>query len=94
MFSSINKPRININKKNDSLFANTKSSNDIQALYIPVVSVEIPKKDTEPKSDNVSIATNESPATMAGLAEGSIIVKNDFFLEKPRFLPSSIKFCD
>ena len=56
--------------------------------------MEIPKKDTEPKSDNVSIATNESPATMAGLAEGSIILKNDFFLEKPRFLPSSIRFCD
>ncbi len=90
----MNKPSININKKNDSLFANAKSSNDTQALYIPVVRVEIPKKDTEPKSDNVSIATNESPATIAGLAEGSIILKNDFFLEKPRFLPSSIRFCD
>ena len=26
--------------------------------------------------------------------DGSIIFKNDFFLEKPRFFPSSIKFCD
>ena len=74
--------------------ANDKSSKDIQALYIPVVKVEIPKKDTEPKSDNVSIATSESPATIAGLAEGSIILKKDFFFEKPRFFPSSIKFCD
>ena len=94
IFSSINKPKININKKNDNLFAKAKSSNDTQALYMPVVRVEIPKKDTEPKSDYVSIATNESPATMAGLAEGSIILKNDFFLEKPRFLPNSIRFCD
>ena len=47
-----------------------RSSNDIHALYMPVVSVDIPKKDTEPKSDKVSMATSESPATIAGLAEG------------------------
>ena len=54
----------------------------------------IPKKDTDPKSDRVSMATSESPATIAGLAEGRIILKKDFFFEKPRFFPSSIKFCD
>ena len=72
--------------------ANVRSSNEIHALYIPVVSVEIPKKDTEPKSDNVSIATNESPATIAGLADGRIILKKDFCFVNPRFFPSSIKF--
>ena len=56
------------------------------------VKVETPKKETDPKSESVSIATNESPATIAGLADGRIILKNDFFLEKPRFFPSSIKF--
>ena len=69
----MNNPRIKINKKNDNLLARAKSSNEIQALYIPVVSVEIPKKDTEPKSDKVSIATRDRPATIAGLAEGRII---------------------
>ena len=69
-----------------------RSSKEIQALYIPVVKVDIPKKDTDPKSDNVSIATNDKPATIAGHAEGSIILKKDFSLEKPRFFPSSIKF--
>jgi hypothetical protein len=59
-----------------------------------VVNVEIPKNDTEPKSDKVSIATSERPATIAGLAEGRIIFMNDFFFEKPKFFPSSIKFCD
>ncbi len=54
----------------------------------------IPKKDTAPKSDNVSIATKESPATIAGLAEGKIIEVNDLNFEKPRFFPKSIKFCD
>ena len=68
--------------------ANVRSSKEIQALYIPVVKVETPKKDTEPKSESVSIATNERPATIAGLAEGKIILKNDFFFEKPKFLPN------
>ena len=45
----------------------------------------MPKKETAPKSDKVSIDTNAKPATIAGLAEGSIIEKNDFFFEKPRF---------
>ena len=74
--------------------ANDKSSKDIQALYIPVVKVEIPKKDTEPKSDNVSIATSESPATIAGLAAGNIKEYKDLNFVKPRLLPKSIKFCD
>ena len=93
-FSKTIKPSIKINRKKDNWFANDKSSNEIHALYIPVVNVEIPKNDTEPKSESVSIATNESPATIAGLADGKIILKNDFFLENPRFLPNSIKFWD
>ena len=55
--------------------------------------MDIPKNDTDPKSDKVSIATRDRPATIAGLAEGKIILKKDFFLLKPRFFPSSIKFC-
>ena len=81
-------------RKKDNLFAKVKSSKEIHALYIPVVKVDIPKKETDPKSDNVSIATNESPATIAGLAEGKIIEVNDLSFEKPRFFPKSIKFCD
>ena len=50
-----------------------------------MVSVEIPKNDTEPKSDKVSIATSERPATIAGLAEGRIILKKDFFLKNQDF---------
>ena len=57
--------------------AKVKSSKEIHALYMPVVKVEIPKKDTEPKSDKVSMATSERPATIAGLADGSIILKKD-----------------
>ena len=34
------------------------------------------KKETVPKSDNVSIATKDSPTTIAGRAEGRIIFKN------------------
>ena len=34
-----------------------------------------------PKSDNVSIATKDNPTTMAGLAEGRIILKKVFFVE-------------
>ena len=45
--------------------------------------MDIPKNDTEPKSDNVSIATRDNPATIAGLAEGRIILKKDFSFEKP-----------
>ena len=52
------------------------------------------QKKIKPKSDKVSISTRESPATIAGLPEGRIILKKDFFFEKPRFFPSSIKFCD
>ena len=56
--------------------------------------VEIPKKETAPKSERVSIATKDNPATIAGLDAGKIIFKNVFLFEKPRFLPSSSKFCD
>ena len=74
--------------------AKARSSKEIHALYIPVVKVEIPKNETDPKSDKVSIATNDKPATIAGLADGRIILKKDFFLEKPRLFPSSIRFWD
>ena len=40
----MNSPRIKINKKKDNLFAKVRSSKEIQALYIPVVKVDIPKK--------------------------------------------------
>ena len=46
---------------------------------MPVVNVDKPKNETDPKSERVSIATKESPATIAGLAEGKMILKNDFF---------------
>ena len=46
---------------------------------MPVVNVEIPKKDTAPKSDKVSIATKANPAIIAGIAEGKIILNNNFF---------------
>ena len=52
------------------------------------------KKETVPKSDNVSIATKDNPTTIAGLAEGIIILKNVFLEDNPRFFPTSIKFCD
>ena len=52
------------------------------------------KKETVPKSDSVSIATKDNPTTIAGLAEGRIILKKVFLDDNPRFLPASIKFCD
>ena len=70
--------------------AEFKSSKESQELYIPVVSVEILKKATVPKSDNVSIATKANPAIIAGLAEGKIILNNVSFSDKPRFWPTSI----
>ena len=45
----------------------------IRDRYIPVVSVLTEKKSTAPNSANVSIATKERPATIAGLAAGNII---------------------
>ena len=74
--------------------AEAKSSKAIQELYIAVVSVDILKKETVPKSDKVSIATNDNPTTIAGLAEGRIILKRVFFEDSPRFFPASIKFYD
>ena len=88
----MNKAKINNNKKNESLFANARSSNVIQELYIPVVRVFIEKKSTAPNSANVSIATNDNPATIAGLADGKITYKNALILENPKFLLKSIKF--
>ena len=44
---------------------------------MPVVKVFTPKNDTAPKSESVSIATRESPVTIAGLADGKIIEVND-----------------
>ena len=61
---------------------------------MPVVNVDKPKNQTDPKSERVSIANKDNPATIAGLADGKIITKKDFFLEKPRFFPNSIKFWD
>ena len=61
---------------------------------MPVVNVFIEKKSTAPNSANVSIATRDKPATIAGLAAGNIILKNDLNFEKPRFFPKSIRFCD
>ena len=78
IFSKKNKAKMNRSKKNDNWLANTKSSNETQELYIPVVRVDIPKKETAPKSDSVSMATKASPATIAGLADGKIIEKKDF----------------
>ena len=41
---------------------------------MPVVKVFIEKKSTAPNSAKVSIATKDNPATMAGRAEGKIIL--------------------
>ena len=78
----------------ESKFAVFKSSKDIHALNIPVVNVEILKKDTVPKSDNVSIATRDRPTIIAGLAEGSITLKKLCLVERPKFLLTSIKLLD
>ena len=63
-------------------------------MYIPVVKVETLKKETVPKSDKHSIATNDKPATIAGLAEGNIILKKLSLADKPKFLLTSIKLLD
>ena len=81
-------------KKNDNLFEKAKSSNVIHELYMPVVNVLIEKKSTAPNSANVSIATRDKPATIAGLAAGNINEYNHLNLEKPKLLPKSIKFWD
>ena len=90
----MNKAKINNNKKNESLFANARSSNVIHELYIPVVSVFIEKKSTAPNSASVSIATKDKPATIAGRAAGKITEYSVLNFVKPRFFPRSIKFCD
>ena len=43
---------------------------------MPVVNVDKPKKETVPKSAKVSIPTKLNPMKIAGLADGSIILKN------------------
>ena len=59
---------------------------------MPVVKVFIEKKSTAPNSANVSIATNDNPATIAGLADGKITCKKALILDSPKFLLRSIKF--
>ena len=83
---------MNNNKKNDILFAKAKSSKAIQELQIPVVRVLIEKKSTAPNSAKVSIATKDSPATIAGLAAGNIKEYKDLNFEKPKLFPRSIRF--
>ena len=61
---------------------------------MPVVKVFIEKKSTAPNSAKVSIATKDNPATIAGLADGKIILKKLSFAEKPKFLLTSIKLFD
>ena len=92
-FSIKNKNKINNSNINDNWFAEAKSSKAIQELYIAVVNVDMLKKETVPKSDSVSIATKDNPTTIAGIAEGRIILKNVFLGVSPKFLPTSIKFC-
>ena len=50
------------------------------------------KKETVPKSDKHSIVTKDKPAIIAGLADGRIILKKLCLEERPKFLPTSIKF--
>ena len=52
----------------------------------------IEKKSTAPNSAKVSIATRDNPATIAGLAAGSINEYKDLNFENPKLLPKSIKF--
>ena len=61
---------------------------------MPVVNVETLKKETVPKSDKHSIATSDRPATIAGLAEGRIILKKLCLADSPKFLLTSIKLLD
>ena len=77
-------------KMKEIWFAVFKSSKDNQELYIPVVKVLTLKKETVPKSDKHSIDTSASPAIMAGLADGKTILKNVFFVDRPKFFPTSI----
>ena len=84
------KNRSNRERKFDVL----RSSKMNQELYIPVVKVEIPKKETVPKSDKVSIATKLRPIKIAGLAEGITILKIIFNAENPIVFPKSIILLD
>ena len=94
ILSKPKKNKIKNIKNNDKKLAVFKSSKINQELYIPVVYVETPKKETVPKSDSVSIATRLSPIKIAGLAVGIIIFKKVSILLNPRLLPTSIKSLD
>ena len=61
---------------------------------MPVVNVDKPKKETVPKSAKVSIPTKLNPMKIAGLADGSIILKKISKVVKPKFFPTSIRFLD
>ena len=50
---------------------------------MPVVKVFIEKKSTAPNSAKVSIATNDKPAIIAGLADGKIILRKTLSFENP-----------
>ena len=94
ILSKPKKNKIKNIKNNDKKLAVFKSSKINQELYIPVVYVETPKKETVPKSDSVSIATRLSPIKIAGLAVGIIIFKKVSILLNPRLFPTSIKSLD
>jgi hypothetical protein len=55
-----------------------------------VVNVEIPKKETVPKSDRVSIATKLIPINIAGLDNGKIILLIVLNFDIPNDLDISI----
>ena len=52
----------------------------------------IEKKSTAPNSAKVSIATNDKPAIIAGLADGKIILRNTFNFEKPNLKIAQITY--
>ena len=88
------KIKTKIKSNSERKFDVFRSSKTNQELYIPVVKVDIPKKETVPKSDNVSIATKLRLMKIAGLADGMTILKNIFNGENPSVLPKSIRLFD
>ena len=64
------KQNTNVNPKNDNCDAEAKLFIPSHRLKIPRVIVSTAKKSTVPKSETVSINTNDNPATIAGLARG------------------------
>ena len=57
-----------------------------------MVRVLIEKKSTAPNSANVSIATKDNPATIAGLAAGNINEYKDLNFEKPKLFLDQLGF--